>query len=51
MIKNQHLRLAKLDPSERSKDMIGELTLEDVMEFVPSKNENENKKTIGFKQS
>jgi len=27
------------------------LTLEDVKEFVPSKNEIENKKTIGFKQS
>jgi len=51
VIKNQHLRLAKLDTSERTKDMIAVLTLEDVKEFVPSKNEIENKKTIGFKQS
>jgi len=51
VIKNQHLRLAKLEPSERTKDMIGELTLADVLEFVPLKSEAENKKTIGFKQS
>ena len=51
VIKNQHLRLAKLDSSERTKEMIGELTLDDVLEFVPLKNESENKKTIGFKQS
>jgi SpoVK/Ycf46/Vps4 family AAA+-type ATPase len=51
VIKNQHLRLAKLEPSERTKEMIGELTLADVLEFVPLKSETENKKTIGFKQS
>lgn len=49
-IKNQHLRLAKIDPKDRKKEMIHELLLEDVIsfKFEPQK---ESKTSIGFKKS
>ncbi len=50
-IKNQHLRLAKTDPENRTMEMIGTLTLEDVLEFTLIQEVSVNKKTIGFKQS
>ena len=50
-IKNQHLRLAKLDPSQREKDMIMQLKLEDVEEFKLESVQPVEKKSIGFKQS
>lgn len=50
-IKNQHLRLAKTNSENRTKEMIGELTLEDVQEFAWVQESTPNIKTIGFKQS
>jgi SpoVK/Ycf46/Vps4 family AAA+-type ATPase len=48
-IKNQHLRLAKVDPSERSMDMIQTIILDDVKAFVLDYSAKSNKPTIGFK--
>lgn len=50
-IKNQHLRLAKTSPENRTKEMIGTLTIDDVLEFALVQESTPNKKTIGFKQS
>lgn len=51
-IKNQHLRLAKLDPSERNTDMIHELKFEDVEEFkIDFSAAQSESRTIGFKQN
>jgi SpoVK/Ycf46/Vps4 family AAA+-type ATPase len=50
-IKNQHLRLAKIEPDLRTVDMIHELKLEDVEEFVIDYNTNPAKPSIGFKQN
>jgi SpoVK/Ycf46/Vps4 family AAA+-type ATPase len=50
-IKNQHLRLAKIDPAERNADMIHELQLEDVAEFKIDYNAIPENKSIGFKQN
>jgi SpoVK/Ycf46/Vps4 family AAA+-type ATPase len=50
-IKNQHLRLAKIDPSLRTPEMIHQLTYEDVEEFKIDYNSIPGKTSIGFKQS
>jgi SpoVK/Ycf46/Vps4 family AAA+-type ATPase len=50
-IKNQHLRLAKIDPAMRTADMIHELTLEDVEEFKIDFTAIPGKTSIGFKQN
>ena len=50
-IKNQHLRLAKLDPANRTSDMIRILHLEDVLEFSVDPNAVQEKRSIGFKQN
>ncbi|MES2560540.1 MAG: AAA family ATPase [Bacteroidota bacterium] len=50
-IKNQHLRLAKIEPELRTVDMIHELKLEDVEEFVIDYNAIPAKPSIGFKQN
>ncbi len=47
-IKNQHLRLAKLEPEERSLDMIHQLTIEDLQEFKMDYNAIPDKPSIGF---
>jgi len=51
VIKNQHLRLAKLEVSQRSTDMIHSIYLEDVEEFKVEDNPNAGKRNIGFKQN
>jgi SpoVK/Ycf46/Vps4 family AAA+-type ATPase len=48
-IKKQHLRLAKVDPSERTMDMIQTLELADVSDFVPETNSKNEKPSIGFR--
>ncbi|MCX8482972.1 MAG: hypothetical protein ORN50_05275, partial [Crocinitomicaceae bacterium] len=50
-IKNQHLRLAMLEPEKRNKEMIHELTYDDVKEFEIdySKIVETRKPSIGFK--
>jgi hypothetical protein len=48
-IKNQHLRLAKIEAEKRTKEMIFELVFEDVEEFKIDPNASEERKTIGFK--
>jgi SpoVK/Ycf46/Vps4 family AAA+-type ATPase len=48
-IKNQHLRLAKIETAGRSKEMIYELVYEDVAEFIIDPNAAADKRTIGFK--
>lgn len=50
-IKNQHLRLAKIEPDLRTIDMIHELKLEDVEEFVVDYSNIPAKPSIGFKQN
>ena len=50
-IKNQHLRLAKIEPDLRTIDMIHELKLEDVEEFVVDYSNIPVKPSIGFKQN
>jgi plasmid maintenance system killer protein len=50
VIKNQHLRLAKLEAAQREKDMIMQLKMEDVEEFKLDSIQPEIKKSIGFKQ-
>jgi SpoVK/Ycf46/Vps4 family AAA+-type ATPase len=51
-IKNQHLRLAKVEPSERTMDMIQLLTFDDVANFaVDYKKGQHDKPSIGFKQN
>jgi SpoVK/Ycf46/Vps4 family AAA+-type ATPase len=50
-IKNQHLRLAKIDPAARTPEMIHELTFEDVEEFKIDYNAVPSKPSIGFKQN
>ncbi len=50
-IKNQHLRLAKLDPAERTTDMIHVLKFEDVEEFKIDYTKISTKTSIGFKQN
>jgi SpoVK/Ycf46/Vps4 family AAA+-type ATPase len=47
-IKNQHLRLAKLDPGKRASEMIKSLTLADVNEFKVDKSKGNQKPGIGF---
>jgi SpoVK/Ycf46/Vps4 family AAA+-type ATPase len=49
-IKNQHLRLAKLEASQREKNMIMQLKLEDVEEFKLESVKPAEKKSIGFNQ-
>lgn len=49
-IKNQHLRLAKLEPGERTMDMIQQLKLEDLEEFKIDYNALPEKPSIGFKR-
>ena len=51
VIKNQHLRLAKLEISQRTTDMIHAIYLEDVEEFKIEENPNAGKRSIGFKQN
>lgn len=48
-IKNQHLRLAKLESGKRASDMIKSLTLADVHEFKVEKSSGNQKPGIGFK--
>ena len=48
-IKNQHLRLAKIETAGRSKEMIYELVYDDVAEFIIDPNATADKRTIGFK--
>lgn len=50
-IKNQHLRLARLDSKERSSDMIRTLHIEDVEEFKIDPNALPTHRGIGFKQN
>jgi len=51
-IKNQHLRLAKLDPSERNTEMIHQLKYEDVEEFkLDYTAAQSEQRSIGFKQN
>ncbi|MES2779046.1 MAG: AAA family ATPase [Bacteroidota bacterium] len=50
-IKNQHLRLAKIEPELRTVDMIHELKFEDVEEFKIDYNSVPEKPSIGFKQN
>jgi hypothetical protein len=50
-IKNQHLRLAKLEPELRTIDMIQQLCFEDVEEFKIDYNAVPEKRTIGFKNN
>ena len=50
-IQNQHLRLAKLEPSERTSDMIHVLKFEDVENFKIDYSIIPTKPTIGFKQN
>jgi len=50
-IKNQHLRLAKVEQEKRNKEMISELTFEDVEEFKIDYNAVAEKRTIGFNTS
>lgn len=50
-IKNQHLRLAKIDPSLRTPEMIHQLTFEDVEEFKIDYSSVPGKTAIGFKQN
>jgi len=47
-IKNQHLRLALLEPSERTMDMIQSLQIEDLKEFTMDYNSLPEKPSIGF---
>jgi len=47
-IKNQHLRLAKVETELRTIDMIQELTFEDVEEFKIDYNASSEKRSIGF---
>jgi SpoVK/Ycf46/Vps4 family AAA+-type ATPase len=47
-IKNQHLRLAKVETEKRTIDMIQELTYEDVEEFKIDYKAVTEKRTIGF---
>ncbi|OYU97780.1 MAG: AAA family ATPase [Bacteroidetes bacterium B1(2017)] len=51
VIKNQHLRLAKLTAAERSSDMINTIYLEDVEEFKIENVSTNAKKSIGFNQN
>lgn len=51
IIKNQHLRLAKLTSQERTLEMINTIYFEDVEEFKIDYNPNAGKKSIGFKQN
>lgn len=49
-VKNQNLRMAEMDPSLRTREMIGTVTKKDVEEFDISKlDQLKNKKSIGFK--
>lgn len=50
-IKNQHLRLAKINPSDRTITMIHELKLEDVEPFKIDYDAVPENKSIGFKQN
>lgn len=50
-IKNQHLRLAKIDPSIRTPEMIHQLTYEDVEEFKIDYSSVPGKTSIGFNQN
>ncbi len=50
-IQNQHLRLAKLEPSERTRDMIHVLKYEDVEGFKIDYSAIPSKPSIGFKQN
>ncbi|MFN9518173.1 MAG: hypothetical protein ACK574_00385 [Bacteroidota bacterium] len=47
-IKNQHLRLAKIEPSERTMEMIQVLKREDVDEFKIDYEAKQDKPSIGF---
>lgn len=49
-IKNQHLRLAKLEPAERTLDMIQQITAADLEEFKIDYNAVPEKPSIGFKR-
>jgi SpoVK/Ycf46/Vps4 family AAA+-type ATPase len=51
VIKNQHLRLAKLEISARTSDLIHMVYLEDVEEFKIEDNPNAGKRSIGFNQN
>ncbi len=48
-VKNQHLRLAALNPSERTTEMIQTLIIDDVKEFVVNDLTGGRTKQIGFK--
>ncbi len=50
-IQNQHLRLAKLEPTERTTDMIHVLKFEDIENFKIDYSKIVEKPTIGFKQN
>ncbi len=50
-IQNQHLRLAKLEATERTSDMIHVLKFEDVENFKIDYTATPSKPTIGFKQN
>lgn len=47
-IKNQHLRLAKIDHKNRSTELINDLTLDDVKDFKIDYSSVQSKRTIGF---
>jgi len=47
--RNQQLRMANLSKTKRNKKVMNTLTLEDVLEFDPSKVKNVKSKSIGYK--
>ncbi len=50
-VKHQYLRLASLDQSARTPDMLNTLTLEDVKDFHPEKDASNKGQGIGFRMA
>ncbi|MCE3008873.1 MAG: AAA family ATPase [Bacteroidetes bacterium] len=49
-VKNQHLRLAKMNPKQRTREMLKELELADVQEFSTLTAPDRQRAAIGFKR-
>lgn len=47
--RNQELRMADLNKKQRTEEMMSTITIDDVKEFVPSKDSISRKQTLGFK--
>ena len=47
--RNQELRMADLNKKQRTEKMMSTITIDDVKEFVPSKDSISRKQTLGFK--